>query len=754
MTRRPPSRAASPRVVAVSVVPGRVRWAIGDAHAPGASWSAACAQLAASPGIHEVRWNPVTLRVLVLFDTSIDAGDVERRLLGALDDALDLALDALDAVPPGARGARVDGSPAAWSVVSRTADAAGDPSRARGPARTVATAALVGGAVLTGLAAAGGIVWAAATAGALVVGFHLARRAARAPHLQTDRANLAALLRECAPLRPLIGRGTAFAIVDACAGVARLAAFGLGIDLVLRGGTIALLGISLAGAPALALVAVAVAGLTGIQLWARFQSYAALFTAGRELQHRMRVKIFDHVQRLPMEQFVRHTPGQLAYVIVDDVSQIERTVDAGARLLMGSLTGAIQLAAIFAVSPPLGLVSLAIVGTLAAVTSALQPRLRTRFSAARAVGGRLNGQVTAVLQGVATVRAFEAEGAERARVARTSRELHAAILQELPALIGTPLAQEAVVMFGLLAASLASAKTLTTSAGRYFAGLAVASNFLSTLSDLSSNFTEMSRGLTSFGRVRALLELAPETSVPAAAAAMNTSGPLRGSVAYDRVSFSYPGGPPVLHDVSVSLPEGKTVAVVGLSGSGKSTLVNLLLGFYPPDRGTIRIDGADIANVPRGTLRRAIAVVSQDVQLFPFSVHDNIALGRPGTDRASVIRAARLAYAHDFIEALPDGYDTILSDRGTTLSGGQRQRLAIARAILKDAPLLVLDEATSHLDATTDDLVQGSLRTLAHGRTVLVIAHKLSTIEHADQCYVFEHGRVIGQGVPSQLRDG
>jgi subfamily B ATP-binding cassette protein MsbA len=228
----------------------------------------------------------------------------------------------------------------------------------------------------------------------------------------------------------------------------------------------------------------------------------------------------------------------------------------------------------------------------------------------------------------------------------------------------------------------------------------------------------------------------------------------RGAVALDDVSFAYPNGADALVHVSLDIPAGATVALVGPSGAGKSTVLNLLLRFYEPDGGRILIDGQDIAGVTLASLRHGIALVSQDVTLFNDTVAANIGFGRPGAGRAAIVAAARNAAAHDFIEALPQGYDTIVGDRGVKLSGGQRQRVAIARAMLKDAPILLLDEATSALDAESELLVQQALRRLTAGRTTLVIAHRLATVMGADRIYVLDGGRLVEQGSHDDLKAG
>ena len=226
---------------------------------------------------------------------------------------------------------------------------------------------------------------------------------------------------------------------------------------------------------------------------------------------------------------------------------------------------------------------------------------------------------------------------------------------------------------------------------------------------------------------------------------------MRGEVSFDNVSFRYAASGVGVDGISLHVPAGNTLALVGATGSGKSTLMKLLLRFYDPSAGEVRIDGQPIAEVSLESLRRAIGLVSQDVYLFEGSIRDNIAYGKPDASEEAVIEAARTAEAWEFIQALPQGLDTAVGERGVRLSGGQRQRLSLARALLKDPPILVLDEATSAVDNETEAAIQRSLAKIGHGRTVIMIAHRLSTIVHADEIVVVDGGRVVEQGSHAEL---
>jgi ATP-binding cassette subfamily B protein len=285
-------------------------------------------------------------------------------------------------------------------------------------------------------------------------------------------------------------------------------------------------------------------------------------------------------------------------------------------------------------------------------------------------------------------------------------------------------------------------------AGSYSVLVFLTQRLLWPLTRLAETVDLFERAMASTRRILNLIEVPVRTRSGTTALPIDQ---VRGELTFENVSFAYANGAEVLHDINLAVAPGETIAVVGQTGSGKSTLMKLLLRFYAPTAGSIRLDGTDLTALKIPDLRAAFGLVSQDVFLFHGSVAENIAYGRPGADQAGIEAAARAAEAHDFILQLPQGYDTIVGERGQKLSGGQRQRVSIARAVLKDPPVLILDEATSAVDNETEAAIQRSMQVITRGRTTLVVAHRLSTIVSADRIYVLDQGRVAEMGNHPEL---
>jgi subfamily B ATP-binding cassette protein MsbA len=482
----------------------------------------------------------------------------------------------------------------------------------------------------------------------------------------------------------------------------------------------------------------------GSQLSAGLQEYVT-----RDL----RDAVFKHLQRLPLGYFHRTKTGQIMSTVLTDTEQTRGVItEIVTRTLQNATMVIANVFILFAISVKLTLLALVIAPLL---TLALQPVLRKLRRGHRRLRGEY-GEITSVLQevisGVRLVKSFGGEPYEDKRFTQASHGYSAGaakitriafLSSPLTELIGTTIA---VVILWI------GAQQALTGTGMDGAQLIVfmiiVMRLLPPLKLLSQMPTTAQQSFAAAERLFAVLDL--PTEVQTDRGTRVASAPKQG-IEFDRVSFAYETEP-VLTDVSFTARPGDVVALVGPSGAGKSTLVDLIPRFYEPTSGRILLDGTDTREFKLDSLRSLTGVVSQDTVLFNDTVLRNIAYGAAGSkSKEEVIAAARDANAHDFIMELPQGYDTILGERGTRLSGGQRQRLAIARALLSDPPILILDEATSALDTESERLVQEALERLLEGRTVFVIAHRLSTIAHANQILVLDRGRVVERGTHADL---
>ena len=470
----------------------------------------------------------------------------------------------------------------------------------------------------------------------------------------------------------------------------------------------------------------------------------------QQVEHDLRLEAYAHVQGLDMAWHESRPAGTTLAVINDDVNQLERFLDTGVDRLWQLALNIVLVGAVFAASS-LTLTLLAFLPIPVIILGSLwfQRRLQPRYAAVRATVARISGLVAANLGGMATIKSFTAEGRELERVREASEAYRVANADAIRASAAfVPLIRMAILVGFTMTLLLGGWMALDgrLEIGLYSVLVFMTQRLLWPLTSVGEVLDLYQRAMASVRRILALLDERPVT-LPGSRALPAVSGTLE----LRQVRAGYGEGPDVLHDVSMTIPAGEVHALVGPTGAGKSTLLRLLLRFTDPRSGTVTLDGVDLRDLTWEGLRGRIGYVAQDVFLFEGTIAENIAYGRPGASRAEVVRAAEQAEAASFVEATPDGYDTHVGERGVTLSGGQRQRLALARAILRDPAVLILDEATSAVDNETEAAIQRSLTEVTRGRTTVVVAHRLSTVRHADRIWVVDGGRVVDAGTHDEL---
>ena len=469
------------------------------------------------------------------------------------------------------------------------------------------------------------------------------------------------------------------------------------------------------------------------------------------VEHEARMDAYSHVQGLELAYFEDQSTGGLMAILNDDVNQLERFLDVGANNIIRTLTNVVLVGIVFLIaSPLLALVAFLPIPVILWGSFRYQRRLEPLYRGVRDQVGRLSGTLANNLGGIATIKAFTAEERETERVGRESEAYRLANKDAIRfSSAFVPLIRIAI-LFGFTMTLLVGGRAVidgNLEVGFFSVLVFMTQRLLWPLTTLGETFDLYQRAMASTRRILDLLAVRPQVIEGGG----RLPRPPAGAVRFEDVRFAYASGPDVLRGLDIDVPAGETHAVVGLTGAGKSTVVKLLLRLYDATGGRVTVDGVDVRELSFTELRGVIGLVSQDVFLFDGTVRENIAYGDPGAPAERIEEAARLAEAHDFIAALPEGYDTIVGERGQKLSGGQRQRLSIARAIVRDPAILVLDEATSAVDNETEAAIQRSLEHVARDRTTLVIAHRLSTVRAAHRIHVLEHGAVTESGTHDEL---
>lgn len=471
----------------------------------------------------------------------------------------------------------------------------------------------------------------------------------------------------------------------------------------------------------------------------------------QDLQHDMRLDTYSHVQKLELSFFENQRTGALMSVLNDDINQMERFLNGGANQIIQVLCSSVMVSAVFfALQPGIAVVALLPIPLILLGAFWFQKRLAPRYAAVREAAGDVSAKLNNNLLGLATIKAYATEALEAEHINRASRnylEANAAAIRISSAI--TPVIRMAILAG--FTATLIYGGWLTLhgglEVGAYSVLVFLTQRLLWPMTRLAEVADMYQRSMAATQRALGLL------ATPIRIAYEGQHFPVeqaRAALRFEGVGFAY-AEQPTLQDITLDIPAGQTVAFVGSTGSGKSTLLKLLLRFYEPQQGRILFDGQPIGELNLQDLRRCIGYVAQDSFLTDGTIAENIAYGMEQASEAQILEAARLSESLEFIERLPLGFATRIGERGQKLSGGQRQRLALARAILKNPPLLILDEATSAVDNETEAAIQRSLAVVSQGRTTLLIAHRLSTVRQADRIHLLEQGRIVETGTHEEL---
>ena len=467
-------------------------------------------------------------------------------------------------------------------------------------------------------------------------------------------------------------------------------------------------------------------------------------------QHELRIDTYNHIQNLEMQWFSEQSTGGLMSILNDDVNQLERFLDQGANdLLQLATTITVVGSIMFILAPEVALLAVIPVPIIVIGSFIFQRRIGVRYKKVREEVGELNSLLNNNLQGITTIKSFTAEDRESERVNLASKSYRNANRDAIRLSASfVPLIRMAI-LFAFTANMLVGgwmALDGELDVGAYAIIVFITQRLLWPLTRLGQTFDLYQRAMASTTRVLDLVDT--EIGIIEGHEELNN---VQGKIQFNNIKFTYPERESVLDDISFNIKAGETVGLVGSTGSGKTTITRLLMRFHDPLSGNLEIDGINIKDLKLNSLRSSISLVSQNTTLFPGTVRENIAYGNPDSNEEQIRYAAGIAEASFFISELPEDMDTNIGEDGHKLSGGQRQRLAIARAVLKDAPILILDEATSNVDNETEAALQRSIEKISVDRTTLIIAHRLSTIRNADRIIVLDSGSISEEGTHEEL---
>ena len=464
-------------------------------------------------------------------------------------------------------------------------------------------------------------------------------------------------------------------------------------------------------------------------------------------QHKLRIKAYDHIQKLDMQFFDRDNTGRLLSILNDDINQLERFLDHGANEIIQLFVSVLIIGGtMLLVAPKIAIFAFIPIPFIFWGSIRFQKRLAPKYKDVRSKAGLLASRLNNNLGGILTIKSFTTEKWELNRLNKESlsyQKSNKSAIKLSSAFI--PLIRFAI-LFAFIAILLIGGFQVwnkTLNVGTYSFLVFITQRLLWPLTTLGHVLDDFQRSLASINRVVDLIDTPIEIKDGNKKIDLKT---IDGEIIFKKIFFNYLGRKSTISGINFKVPAKTTIGIVGLTGSGKSTLIKLLLRIYDTNKGTITIDGIPIKDIKLKELRKCISLVSQETYLFHGTVKENIAYGSSNSSFKDIVKASKIAEAHKFIEQLPDGYKTIVGERGQRLSGGQRQRIALARAVLKDAPILILDEATASVDNETEVLIQKSLSKITKERTTIVIAHRLSTIKNADNIIVMDKGKIIESG--------